>query len=97
METLIQNIPAWVGALGLPLLLVGFFLRKKALVNQTMHTKTNVNGESNSINNHISQSVSPPNLGGDSTLSKWGNWASLIGFALTLWPVIRTFLPSLGN
>lgn len=97
METLIYNITAWGGVLGWPLLLVGFLLQKKALVNQTMHTKTNVKGDSNSINNNISQSVSSPNSGGDSTLSKWGNWATLIGLALTLWPVIQPFFPSLGH
>lgn len=92
MEALISNAPVWLGVLGWLLLLVGFLLQKKALVNQTMRTQTSIKGNFNVTNNNSIQSASSPTPGGDSTLSKLGSWASLFGLALSVLPLIKSWL-----
>jgi hypothetical protein len=75
--------------LGWVAMLVGFLLQRKALMN--VHATTRIKGNQNSVTNNIHQTVN--DAGGDSgNLARWGSWASIIGLALTLWPLVKPWL-----
>ena len=91
MAAFLQSIPAWVGAVGWLAVLIGFGLQRKALMNVTH--KTSIKGNNNTVTNSTSQGtpsqVGSAGKGGDSALSQWGSWASVVGLALTLLPLLK--------
>ena len=89
MRSWLQSIPAWVGAVGWLAVLVGFFMQRKALMN-VVH-KNSFKGNNNVVTNITHQST-PSQSGGDSALSQWGSWASVVGLGLTLLPLLKEWL-----
>lgn len=96
MGEFLQSIPSWVGALGWLAVLIGFRLQRKALINAS--NKTTIIGGGNTVSNTTNQSTHSANAdgGGDSLLSLFGNWASLIGLALSLLPLLKDWLGKAG-
>lgn len=85
-------IPTWAGLLGWSLLLLGFLLQRRALRIQINagHGAMNI-GAGNSINQSGDIDVQPlPPI--ESDLSRWGSWSSIVGLALTVWPLIKHML-----
>ena len=92
MATFLHSIPAWVGAVGWLAVLLGFGLQRKAFM--SVSNKTSIKGNRNSVTNTTNQGTQSQNDSadhgsGDSTLSRWGSWASLVGLVLTLLPLLK--------
>lgn len=84
----------WLGWVGWVALLAGFSMQRKALMNA--HVVNRVSGSQNTVNNNIHQTQAAPSAQtgqpGESNLAKWGSWASIVGLALTLWPLVKPLL-----
>lgn len=92
MDALIQAMPAWLGVLGWAVVLVGYLLQRRAWVTQRSSVQTSIKGNQNQVSNTVTQSVLEQGGSGDSPLAMWGSWASIVGLALTLLPLIKAWL-----
>lgn len=94
MGTLFQGVE-WVGLLGRVgwvAVLVGFLMQRRAWNNMQARIHTSIKGNQNRVTSTINQSVPASEGEGDSQLAKWGSWASVVGLALTLWPLVKGWL-----
>ena len=90
MFTWLQSMPTWVGAVGWLAVLVGFFMQRKALINVV--NKNSFRGDNNVVTNITHQGTPSQSGGGDSALSQWESWASVVGLGLTLLPLLKEWL-----
>lgn len=91
LDTLLNILPVWFMPVGWFALLFGWVLSRPAttsLVNKVM-----VIGFNNHTNNQVSNdTTNQHDASGESPLSKFGSWASLLGLLLTLLPMLKDWL-----
>ena len=86
MEAFWRLLEPWIGLLGWCLLLLGYLLQRRALM--SAKNTTSIKGNKNIVSNTISQVSSAGNESTEGALSRWGNWASILGLGLALWTLV---------
>jgi hypothetical protein len=91
MEPWMLKVLDVLGVLGWVALLAGFSMQRKALMNANVVNR--VSGSQNTVTNNIHQTHSAaPGEPHESRLAKSASWATLVGLALTLWPLVKPWL-----
>lgn len=94
MGALFEQVPSWLGWLGWFVLFAGYLMQRRALVSLQSSVRNTVKGNQNHVTNTVHQAAPASAEGGDSHLSQWGSWASIVGLVLTLIPMVKAWLTS---
>lgn len=93
LNTLLNSLPSWILPIGWLALLLGWGLARPATARLLLKNKVAIKGNGNAVTNVVSQNYTlPSGIGGDSSLSKAGSYASLVGLVLTLLPILKDWL-----
>ncbi len=90
LVALLASPPIWLPPLGWGLLLLGWAFNRPTTAR--LFNKVLVIGLGNTTTTEVSYQEAPAAADGESPLAKAGSWASLIGLALTAWPMLKEWL-----